>query len=204
LIKLYKRVLFNTPTLIGIFYSFLSQAIFATTAIYLSFRGETLTDSLILMGKFGSVFYLSMVVTGVLGKENQSSTFEKIYIGLFMTGVGCFFLASEAFYIDLLGLSLIGVGYGLVKPSLHAMFGETIFDKNNIKSSYSVYYSFFSIAGFLSPFAMGFLQRDFYTHVYIGFGILSLCILFLLKPLKLYDHIKANGIVYLLLIIRAM
>lgn len=124
--------------------------------------GWSEADALRLTGYYGALVYVSPIFGGIIGDRIIGRKMAVLFGSIIMM---CGH-ASLAFHGDkpmFLGIGLLIVGSGLLKPTISAMIGEFFKpDENSRKeAAFAIFYMSINIGGFLGPMIGGLVQQSY-------------------------------------------
>lgn len=133
-------------------------------------------NALRLVGYYGALVYVSPIVCGIIADRWIGRKMAVLFGSIIMM---CGH-AALAFYGTtplFIGLGLLIIGCGLMKPSISAMVGE-FFKKDDLsrkESSFAIFYMSINIGGFFGPMIGGVVQQVYgyeYAFSMAAFGLL--------------------------------
>lgn len=124
--------------------------------------GWTDAEALRLVGYYGALVYISPIFGGiiadkVIGRKNA------VLIGSLVMMFGHASLALPGVGMMYLGLLLLIIGCGLMKPAISAMVGEFFKPEEGARkeASFAIFYMSINIGGFLGPMLGGIVEQKF-------------------------------------------
>ena len=124
----------------------------------------------LILGNYTSSVYLTPLVGGWLA-DRYLGTRLAVLIGGIVIACGHFSLAVPSNSTFYLGLVLITLGTGLLKPNMSAMVGQ-LYTPGDLRrdAGFSIYYMGINLGAFISPLVCGFLAqhklfKDFITSI---------------------------------------
>lgn len=146
--------------------------IFITTPVAKGGLGETKATAGIIYALYGSLVYLMSLPGGWLADRFLGQQRAVLYGGVVIMA-GHIVLAVPSHSTFYLGLALIILGTGLLKPNASTIVGQ-LYDKSDIRrdAGYSIFYMGINIGAFLAPIVCGYLaQSDGFRAHLVGWGI---------------------------------
>ncbi len=146
--------------------------IFITTPVAKGGLGETKATAGIIYALYGSLVYLMSLPGGWLADRFLGQQRAVLYGGVVIMA-GHIVLAVPSHSTFYMGLALIILGTGLLKPNASTIVGQ-LYDKSDIRrdAGYSIFYMGINIGAFLAPIACGYLaQSDGFRAHLVGWGI---------------------------------
>ena len=140
-----------------------------------------------LFGMFTGLSFFLPILGGILAdKWNYKSP---ITIGIVLTAIGCFFLATLYKPLIIPALLLISFGAGCITPSIYSLLGTLYADKQHLREGgFSIYYCLVNGGVLLALLVLGLLQQVSWRATFIVSGSVVLLGLipysFALKKLK--------------------
>lgn len=150
--------------------------LYASASIFKGGLGWSEAASLRLTGLYGSLVYVSPILGGILadrfiGRRNA------VNLGAVIMCFGQLCLASRSNLGLYLGISLLILGCGLLKPTISAMVGEFYHDRNDYRESgFAIFYMAINIGAVLGPFLGGIVSEHYGYNIAFVFGALGLII----------------------------
>ncbi|MFN7097872.1 MAG: peptide MFS transporter [Gammaproteobacteria bacterium] len=132
--------------------------------------------SLRLTGLYGSLVYVSPILGGILADKFLGRR-NAVNIGAVLMCIGQMCLALQADYGLYLGIILLILGCGLLKPTISAMVGE-FYDEHDERreSAFAIFYMAINIGGVLGPFIGGVVSQRYSYHLAFLLGAFGLII----------------------------
>jgi POT family proton-dependent oligopeptide transporter len=146
--------------------------LFMTTAVTSGGLGFTPAESGPIYAMYTSLVYLVTIPGGWIADNFLGQRKSVLYGGIvIMCGHIC--LAMHGLMFFYLGLGLIIVGTGLLKPNISVMVGQLYTEKDIRRDSgFSIYYMGINIGALISPLVCGWLaQNPFFKEKLIGWGL---------------------------------
>jgi POT family proton-dependent oligopeptide transporter len=107
-----------------------------------------------------------------------------VFYGGIVIALGHFSMAAPGLATFYLGLALIAVGTGLLKPNISTMVGQLYGPNDNRRDAgFSIFYMGINVGAFLSPLAVGYVGERINWHW--GFGLAGIGMIFGLIQYKL-------------------
>jgi POT family proton-dependent oligopeptide transporter len=125
--------------------------------------GESLGEAVVSI--YGASVYLLSVLGGWFADRVFGARRTVLYGGsVIVAGHLCLALPTNG--TAYLGIALVALGTGLLKPNVSAMVG-TLYEQDDTRrdSAFSIFYMGINIGSFTAPFVVGFLRREFGFHV---------------------------------------
>jgi POT family proton-dependent oligopeptide transporter len=125
--------------------------------------GQSLGEAVVSI--YGASVYLLSVLGGWFADRVLGARKTVLYGGVvIVSGHLCLALPAEG--LAYLGIALVALGTGLLKPNVSTMVG-TLYDKDDSRrdSAFSIFYMGINIGSFAAPFVVGFLRSHFGFHV---------------------------------------
>jgi POT family proton-dependent oligopeptide transporter len=125
--------------------------------------GQSLGEAVVSI--YGASVYLLSVLGGWFADRVFGARKTVLYGGVvIVSGHLCLALPAEG--LAYLGIALVALGTGLLKPNVSTMVG-TLYDKDDSRrdSAFSIFYMGINIGSFAAPFVVGFLRSHFGFHV---------------------------------------
>jgi POT family proton-dependent oligopeptide transporter len=129
-----------------------------------------------LTGLYGSLVYVSPIVGGILadrflGRRNA------VNIGAALMCIGQMCLAFQSDKALYIGIGLLILGCGLLKPTISAMVGE-FYDEHDQRreSGFAIFYMAINVGGVLGPFIGGLISQRYGYHMAFLLGAVGLVI----------------------------
>ncbi|WP_313715340.1 peptide MFS transporter [Arsenicicoccus bolidensis] len=133
-----------------------------------------------IVATYGAAVYL-LAIPGGLAADRLLGAWRSTLYGGIIIMVGHICLALPTVATAWLGICLVAIGTGFIKPNLSTMVGE-LYDRDDPRrdGGFQIFYMSINIGAFLSPLIVGFLQGRWGYHVGfsaaavgMGFAILS-------------------------------
>lgn len=126
-----------------------------------------------LFGAYTGIAFILPILGGYIAdKWNYKSP---ILLGIFLTAIGCFLLATLNHAMIVPALIFIGFGGGIFTPSIYSLLGTIYAHKQHIREGgFSIYYSSVNIGIFLGMIILGYLQTISWMAVFALAGIVQL------------------------------
>lgn len=123
-------------------------------------------------GTYTAMVYLMSVPGGWLADRVFGQRKSVLYGGI-LIAAGHFTLAIPAAASFYLGLILIVLGTGLLKPNISAIVGQLYTPEDTRRdSAFSIFYMGINLGGFLGPLVTGYLaQQESFRNMVIGWGL---------------------------------
>ena len=139
--------------------------------------GFTDTQSLRLTGVYGALVYVSPLFGGWLA-DRVFGRKCSVLLGLVIMMFGHASLAFHGIIALYLGLGLLVIGCGLMKPSISAMVGEFYkrHDEANKESGFAIFYMSINIGGLFAPLVAGLVSERFSFSAAFGMAVFGLLI----------------------------
>lgn len=113
---------------------------------------------------YGALVYL-VAIGGAWIADRVAGTYRSVLWGAAIITVGHVFMGIPAEFSTWVGLSLIIVGTGLLKPNVATMVGELYPSGSDRRDAgFSIYYAGINIGAFLGPLIAGFLGQNIQWH----------------------------------------
>jgi POT family proton-dependent oligopeptide transporter len=134
--------------------------IFITTPAIKGGLGETKATAGIIYALYGSLVYLMSLPGGWVADRFLGQQ-RAVLLGGWVIMAGHIVLAIPSHSTFYLGLGLIIIGTGFLKPNASTLVGQ-LYDKGDIRrdAGYSIYYMGINIGAFFAPIACGFLAQS--------------------------------------------
>lgn len=122
-----------------------------------------------LFGMFTGLSFFLPILGGILAdKWNYKSP---ITIGIVLTAIGCFFLATLYKPLIIPALLLISFGAGCITPSIYSLLGTLYADKQHLREGgFSIYYCLVNGGVLLALLVLGLLQQVSWRATFIVSG----------------------------------
>lgn len=172
--------------------------LYAAAAINKGGLGWSNADALKLTGLYGALVYASPLFGGWIADKLMGNK-TAVFVGsiIMMCGHGTLAIpgSTSALYI---GLLLLVIGCGLMKPSISAMVGAFYgkHDEANKEAGFAIFYMSINIGGFLGPLVAGLVAEKYNYSAAFGtaaIGLVVAIINFFIcknKSLKNYGNLK--------------
>jgi len=117
-----------------------------------------------LVSIYGAGVYLLSIVGGWLS-DRVLGAYLSTFIGGVIIAAGHVFLALPQAALSWIGICLIALGTGLLKPNVSSMVGE-LYDRKDIRrqSAFSIFYMGINIGSLLSPIIVGLVRNRWGYH----------------------------------------
>ncbi|MDN5717953.1 MAG: peptide MFS transporter [Janibacter sp.] len=127
---------------------------------------------------YGAAVYLLSVVGGWLA-DRVIGAQRSVFLGGVVIMAGHVSLAIPTATTSWLGIGLVALGTGLLKPNVSTMVGHLYGERDPRKDSgFTIFYMSINIGGFFSPFVVAFLRDQWGYHA--GFSAAAVGMLFAL------------------------
>jgi POT family proton-dependent oligopeptide transporter len=125
--------------------------------------GQSLGEAVVSI--YGASVYLLSVLGGWFADRVIGARRTVLYGGaVIVSGHLCLAIPVEG--LAYLGIALVALGTGLLKPNVSTMVGTLYSDGDERRdSAFSIFYMGINIGSFSAPFVVGFLRREFGFHV---------------------------------------
>jgi proton-dependent oligopeptide transporter, POT family len=125
--------------------------------------GQSLGEAVVSI--YGASVYLLSVLGGWFADRVFGARRTVLYGGVVIVS-GHLSLAIPVDGLAYLGIALVALGTGLLKPNVSTMVGTLYADGDERRdSAFSIFYMGINIGSFSAPFVVGFLRREFGFHV---------------------------------------
>ncbi|MDO5729247.1 MAG: oligopeptide:H+ symporter [Actinomycetaceae bacterium] len=113
---------------------------------------------------YGALVYL-LAIAGAWIADRISGTYRAVLWGGIIIAAGHIFMGIPREFATWVGLALIIIGTGLLKPNVSTMVGE-LYEKGDHRrdAGFSIYYSGINIGAFLGPLVAGWLGQRIDWH----------------------------------------
>lgn len=113
---------------------------------------------------YGALVYL-VAIGGAWIADRVAGTYRSVLWGAIVIACGHIFMGIPAAFATWVGLSLIIVGTGLLKPNVATMVGE-LYPRGSDRrdAGFSIYYAGINVGAFLGPLIAGFLGQNIQWH----------------------------------------
>lgn len=123
--------------------------------------GWTNAQALLLTGYYGALVYVSPILGGIIADKVIGRKVSVLLGGIIMM----FGHASLAFHGETMmymGILLLIIGCGLLKPAISAMVGEFFpaSETSRKESAFAIFYMSINIGGFIGPMIGGYVQQE--------------------------------------------
>lgn len=121
-----------------------------------------------IVGWYGFGVYAAAIPGGWIA-DRFLGQFRSVFVGGVIIALGHFSMAIPSVTTFYVGLCLIVIGTGLLKPNISTMVGS-LYDKDDERrdAGFSIFYMGINLGAFLAPFVVGTLGQRVNWH--IGFG----------------------------------
>ena len=141
--------------------------------------GWSNTDAITVYGFYGMMVYLMCIIGGFIS-DKYIGLKKSILIGCIFQCLGHFLLALtiSSIWPFFLGLFLLTIGCGLIKPNISTMVGS-LYDKKNEKkreNGFTIFYMGINLGALFSPIIIGWIGEIYGWHY--GFGTAGIGMLF--------------------------
>ncbi len=153
-------------------------------------------DAIMLYGWYTALVYLACIPGGIIGDRYITSKNSVLYGG-FLLCAGHFTLAFQNELIFFIGLILIILGVGLLKPNISTLVGR-LYKINDLRrdQGFTIFYIGINIGAFLASILVGYVGEVFGWHYgfsLAGFGMLLGQIYFLIGKKKIIEIRKKTS-----------
>lgn len=126
--------------------------------------GYSQTTSSSVVAAYGALVYL-LSIAGAWISDRVSGTHRAVLWGAIIIAIGHVFMGIPAEFSTWIGLGLIIVGTGLLKPNVATMVGE-LYPKGDQRrdAGFSIYYAGINVGAFLGPLVAGWLGQNIQWH----------------------------------------
>ncbi|RTL12718.1 MAG: MFS transporter [Neisseriaceae bacterium] len=151
--------------------------LYATAKVGDGGLGWSQADALRLVGYYGALVYVSPIIGGVIADKLIGRKLA-VLIGSIIMMFGHASLAYPGVKMMYLGLSLLIIGCGLMKPAISAMVGEFFkaTETGRKDASFAIFYMSINIGGFLGPIIGGVVQETWGYDYAFAMAALGLAI----------------------------
>lgn len=113
---------------------------------------------------YGALVYL-VAIGGAWVADRVAGTYRSVLWGAVVIAAGHVFMGIPAAFATWVGLALIIVGTGLLKPNVATMVGE-LYPRGSDRrdAGFSIYYAGINVGAFLGPVIAGFLGQNVQWH----------------------------------------
>jgi POT family proton-dependent oligopeptide transporter len=177
------------------FYSMTTLLVlYASASVLQGGLGWSEASALRLIGWYGSLVYVSPLLGGILadrilGRRNA------VNLGAILMCMGQLSLAIQTNYSLILGVSLLILGCGLLKPTISAMVGEFYEEKDlRRESGFIIFYMAINIGGVLGPLLGGVVSQRYGYHAAFLLGAVGLIIAMLNFAVANKNSLKTVGL----------
>lgn len=138
--------------------------------------GFTTEKAASIYGWYTSLVYMTAIVGGWVA-DRILGLYRAVFVGGIIIAAGHFCLAMGSVELFFVGLALIIIGTGLLKPNISSMVG-TLYGKNDPKrdGGFSIFYMGINLGAFIAPLICGTLGQKYNWHY--GFGAAGVGMLF--------------------------
>lgn len=139
-------------------------ALYFADAIANGGLGYEKTTASSVVAAYGALVYL-LAIAGAWIADRISGTYRAVLWGGTIIAAGHIFMGIPREFSTWVGLALIIIGTGLLKPNVSTMVGE-LYEKGDHRrdAGFSIYYSGINIGAFLGPVIAGFLGQKINWH----------------------------------------
>lgn len=139
--------------------------------------GWSEADALRLTGIYGALVYASPLLGGVIADKLLGRKLA-VFLGSVIMMCGHAALAFDTIFMLYLGLGLLVVGCGLMKPSISAMVGEFYarHDEANKESGFAIFYMSINIGGLFGPLVAGVVAEKYSYSAAFGMAAFGLAV----------------------------
>ncbi|MDO5721328.1 MAG: oligopeptide:H+ symporter [Actinomycetaceae bacterium] len=139
-------------------------ALYFADAIANGGLGYEKTTASSVFAAYGALVYL-LAIAGAWIADRISGTYRAVLWGGTIIAAGHIFMGIPREFATWIGLALIIIGTGLLKPNVSTMVGE-LYEKgdNRRDAGFSIYYSGINIGAFLGPIVAGWLGQKIDWH----------------------------------------
>ena len=147
--------------------------LYASASLINGGLGWSEADALRLVGYYGALVYVSPIIGGIIADKIIGRKLAVLFGSITMM-CGHAALAVPGKHMLYVGLVLLIIGCGLMKPAISALVGEFFKStETSLKeSSFAIFYMSINIGGFLGPMIGGYVQQ---THGYPSAFALAAC-----------------------------
>src|SRR2546425_1271134 len=126
-----------------------------------------------IVGWYGFGVYAAAIPGGWIA-DRFLGQYRSVFVGGVIIALGHFSMAFPSVATFYLGLSLIVVGTGLLKPNISTMVGS-LYDKEDERrdAGFSIFYMGINVGASVAPFVVGTLGQRVGWHVGFGFRLAS-------------------------------
>lgn len=130
--------------------------------------GYDQTTASSVVAAYGALVYL-LAIVGAWIADRIIGTYRSVLWGAIVIAGGHIFMGIPKEFATWIGLALIILGTGLLKPNVSTMVGE-LYEQGDSRrdAGFSIYYSGINIGAFLGPIIAGFLGQTYQWH--LGFS----------------------------------
>ena len=134
--------------------------------------GWSNSEAITLYGWYTALVYLSCIPGGIIGDKYLTNE-KSVLCGGAMLCLGHFSLAFQNELLFFIGLSLIIIGVGLLKPNISTLVGH-LYKDNDVKKDqgFTIFYIGINIGAFLASIIVGYIGEFFGWHY--GFSLAGL------------------------------
>ncbi len=129
-----------------------------------------------IVGWYGFGVYAAAIPGGWIA-DRLLGQFRSVFVGGVIIALGHFSMAIPTVHTFYLGLCLIVIGTGLLKPNVSTMVGS-LYDKDDERrdAGFSIFYMGINLGAFIAPLVVGTLGQRVDWH--IGFGCAGVAMVF--------------------------
>lgn len=130
------------------------------------------TKATVIYGTYTMSVYMLSIPGGMIADSILGSRMA-VLLGGIIIAAGHFSMACPSDFTFYLGLLLIVIGTGLLKPNISAMVGQLYGQGDNRRDAgFSIFYMGINLGAFTSPLVTGFLaQHSKFKEILIGWGL---------------------------------
>jgi POT family proton-dependent oligopeptide transporter len=149
--------------------------------------------SYLIYGTYGTLVYVTPLLGGLLADRLFGSR-RCVLLGGILMALGQFSLVVPRLHFFYLGLALLIVGNGLLKPNISSLLGKMYTpDDPRRNAGFTIFYVGVNIGGFLAPLICGYIGQVYGWHY--GFGMAGLGMLIgLMVFLRGSKHYEGHGL----------
>lgn len=135
-------------------------SVFISTPIVLGGLGHTEKTAALIYGTYGMCVYMFGIPGGFIA-DNFLGAYRSVLVGGIVIALGHFSMAAQSQPMFFLGLGLIILGTGLLKPNISTMVGG-LYAPNDVRrdAGFSIFYMGINLGATLSPFVTGYLAQS--------------------------------------------
>ena len=154
-------------------------------------------EAIILYGWYTALVYLACIPGGIIGDRYITSKNSVLYGG-FLLCAGHFTLAFQNELFFFIGLTLIILGVGLLKPNISTLVGN-LYKVNDLRrdQGFTIFYIGINIGAFLASILVGYVGEVFGWHYgfsLAGFGMLLGQISFIIGKKNIVEVSKKTSV----------